>query len=91
MTATGANGAPSASGPLKSDRLFVTPQMQPQVLNLQNMQGIPQQFIQVIDTRVLSSTVGCTALHPSKINLIRYLVFRTVYNIIGRTNSPECR
>lgn len=33
--------------PIKSERLFVTPQMQPQVVNLQNLQGIPQQFIQV--------------------------------------------
>lgn len=36
--------------PTKSERLFVTPQMQPQVVNLQNLQniqGIPQQFIQV--------------------------------------------
>ncbi|XP_031636926.1 transcription factor Sp4-like isoform X2 [Contarinia nasturtii] len=32
--------------PIKSERLFVTPQMQPQVVNLQNLQGIPQQFIQ---------------------------------------------
>lgn len=33
--------------PIKQERLYVTPQMQPQVLNLQNLQGIPQQFIQV--------------------------------------------
>lgn len=43
------SAAPNATPttPIKSERLFVTPQMQPQVVNLQNLQGIPQQFIQV--------------------------------------------
>lgn len=43
------SSAPSGTQttPIKSERLFVTPQMQPQVVNLQNLQGIPQQFIQV--------------------------------------------
>lgn len=45
QVAQATNGTPTT--PIKQERLFVTPQMQPQVLNLQNLQGIPQQFIQV--------------------------------------------
>lgn len=45
MATSAPNNGPGT--PNKQERLFVTPQMQSQVLNLQNIQGIPQQFIQV--------------------------------------------
>lgn len=63
--------------PIKQERLFVTPQMQSQVLNLQNVQGIPQQFIQVIS---------------SEFEQIDFIIieFKSAFAVSGWSNTPKC-
>lgn len=81
------SAAPNANQttPIKSERLFVTPQMQPQVVNLQNLQGIPQQFIQVTKAKNQKKTLLkiISIVSFSQISIVN-LVFS------GWTNLTKC-
>lgn len=81
------NGTPTT--PIKQERLFVTPQMQPQVLNLQNLQGIPQQFIQVFDFVHGTSNTDQRLLIPSIKNSIHISTGRTIFAECRQRNVPS--